>query len=307
MKDFIVFRINLYDIIIFKHFYQSEGILMKFLITGSGGCVTLPKPLCQCDICKEAIAKGKPYSRFGCSIYLENLKLLIDTPENIAEAINYADIKEIEKVLYSHVDPDHTLGMRIFEQLRLNWFDVSEGKECSNPIEVIALDNVMSDLNSISFKYGSYLDYYENVRHLIKRTAITDSVTFDNIKISFIKATNATVFVFEEENKKVIYAPCDVKPFPENIIFNNADILVIGNTFVGEKLKDGYVFSKDNPLRKELFSMNEIIALKNKYSIKKVIITHLEEDWGKSYDDYLELEKKYNNIFFAYDGMIFEV
>ena len=41
--------------------------------------------------------------------------------------------------------------------------------------------------------------------------------------------------------------------------------------------------------------------------IKKVIITHLEEDWGKSYDDYLKLENQYNQIIFAYDGMIFEI
>jgi len=24
-------------------------------------------------------------------------------------------------VLYSHIDPDHTMGMRVFEQMRLNW------------------------------------------------------------------------------------------------------------------------------------------------------------------------------------------
>lgn len=49
--------------------------------------------------------------------------------------------------------------------------------------------------------------------------------------------------------------------------------------------------------------MDEIIALKEKYHIKKVIITHIEEDWGKSYDDYLELQKEYDGIYFAYDGM----
>lgn len=27
---------------------------MKFLITGSGGCVCTPKPLCQCSVCVEA-------------------------------------------------------------------------------------------------------------------------------------------------------------------------------------------------------------------------------------------------------------
>lgn len=49
--------------------------------------------------------------------------------------------------------------------------------------------------------------------------------------------------------------------------------------------------------------MKEIEELKYKYNIKKVIITHLEEDWGKSYDDYLKLEKQYEGIAFAYDGM----
>lgn len=53
--------------------------------------------------------------------------------------------------------------------------------------------------------------------------------------------------------------------------------------------------------------MDEIQSIKLKYNIKKVIVTHLEEDWGKSYDDYLKLEDQYNNIQFAYDGMTINV
>ena len=53
--------------------------------------------------------------------------------------------------------------------------------------------------------------------------------------------------------------------------------------------------------------MDEIIEIKKKYNIKQVIITHLEEDWGKSYDDYVELEKEYDGIQFAYDGMEVEL
>jgi|GEM_PF-1540054 len=37
---------------------------------------------------------------------------------------------------------------------------------------------------------------------------------------------------------------------------------------------------------------------------KNTIITHIEEDWGKSYSDYLEIEKQYANLKFAYDGMV---
>lgn len=280
---------------------------MNFKIVGSGGCVSLPKPLCNCRVCKEARSKGRPYSRCGCSLFLEDINLLVDTPEDIAYGINYCGINEIDRVLFSHVDPDHTLGMRVFEQLRLNWLDVCCGKNCENPIEVFALDNVMKSINSIGFEYGSYLDYYENVRNLIKRKSVNDHIFIEDIKVSFINANHATVFVFEKEGKKLIYAPCDVKPFPESEVFFNADCLIIGNTIVGEVLKDGFILKEDSPLRDELFTMNEIKDLKSKYNIKRVIITHLEEDWGKSYDDYVKLEKELDGIEFAYDGMKIEV
>ncbi|MDZ5253823.1 MBL fold metallo-hydrolase [Clostridium sp. LIBA-8841] len=280
---------------------------MNFKIVGSGGCVSLPKPLCNCEVCKEARSKGKPYSRCGCSLFLEDINLLVDTPEDIAYGINYCGINEIERVLFSHVDPDHTLGMRVFEHLRLNWLDISCGKNCENPIEVFALDNVMKSINSIGFEYGSYLDYYENVRNLINRKSVNDKVFIHGVEISFLKVNHATVFVFEKERKKLIYAPCDVKPFPESKLFLDADCLVIGNTIVGDVLKDGFLLKEDNPLRDELFTMNEIEDLKSKYNIKRVIITHLEEDWGKSYDDYVQLEKELDGIEFAYDGMKIEV
>ena len=280
---------------------------MKFIVLGSGGCVALPKPLCKCKVCIEAREKGKPYSRFGCSLFLEDLNLLVDTPEDIVHALNYADIQEVDSVLYSHIDPDHTLGMRIFEHLRLSWLEISEGKECLNPISVFAQEEVMSDISSIGSKLGFYLDYYEDIRNIIKRNVVEDHIFLDNIKLSFIKADYSTIFVFEQNQKKVIYAPCDVKPFPDNDIFKDADIMVIGNTIVGDILKDGYILEEGNSLRDALFTMNEIEQLKAKYNIEKVIITHLEEDWGKSYDDYLELQKQYDNIIFAYDGLTFEV
>jgi len=81
--------------------------------------------------------------------------------------------------------------------------------------------------------------------------------------------------------------------------------LIIGNVIPDEPLKDGYFVPQDNKLRKEMFSIEEIIEIKEKLNIGKVIITHIEEEWGKSFDDYKGLEKKYRqfNIKFAFDGM----
>lgn len=277
---------------------------MKVKIIGSGGCVSTPRPCCNCRICREARKKGVPYARTGCSLYIEEAKVLIDTPEDINDALNHANVKEIEQVLYSHADPDHTMGMRVFEQLRMDWLGGSVGKKNSNPIEIAALPAVIEELREQRTFRGSVLDYYRycglvtvNAGYCVKK---------QNIRIDLVPVNEqeeVAVFVITQNDKKIIYAPCDVKPFPDNPMIYNADVLIIGNTIVGDILKDGFVLEKDNPLRKELFVMEEIAAIKEKYNIREVIITHLEEDWGKSFDDYAELEKEYDGIKFAYDGM----
>ena len=135
-----------------------------------------------------------------------------------------------------------------------------------------------------------------------------DNITFknDNILIEIVpvdEQEHVAIFIISSNSKKIIYAPCDVKPFPESAKFQGADVLIIGNTIVGDILKDGFVLNEDNPLRKELFTLNEIDTIRKQYGIKRVVITHLEEDWGKSYDDYKELESELNLINFAYDGL----
>jgi len=59
----------------------------------------------------------------------------------------------------------------------------------------------------------------------------------------------------------------------------------------------------DTPLKDEILTLNEVIELKKYYGIKKIIVTHIDEIWGKSYGYYSELEKELDNIVFAYDGM----
>ena len=68
--------------------------------------------------------------------------------------------------------------------------------------------------------------------------------------------------------------------------------------------KEIRAFKKDNILI-ELVPVDEQehVAIRKQYGIKRVIITHLEEDWGKSYNDYRELERELNLIHFAYDGL----
>ena len=278
---------------------------MKFTIIGSGGCTCLPKPLCQCSICTQARTQGHPYARCGCSLYLEDIALIVDTPEDITTALNNANIQSVNAIMYSHWDPDHTLGMRIMEQLRLEWLDYYEDIKPDPPVMVYASTETMKDLNGIRSKYGSLLDYYEHMR-LIQRCPTDEPVVIDNIKITMIpvpKQKAVSVFVFESAGKKLIYAPCDCVPFPDDDILYGADVLIIGNTFIGDTLKNGKVVTPGHPLRSLLHSFEDVLEIRERFDIGKLIVTHIEEDWGKSYDDYLALEKQYDNVQFAFDGL----
>lgn len=285
---------------------------MKIKILGSGGCVPLPRPTCKCKVCKEAREKGKPYSRKGCSIFIEDINTIVDTPEDIVWALNAEGVEKVENILYSHWDPDHTLGLRVIEALKLDWFQYYEGKEIEDKIDVIGLKKVIEDLKCIKNKFGSYLDYYESMG-LIKVESKNELEEFyiKDTKVTIVSVGEeeiASIFVFENKGKKFIYAPCDVKPFPWKCeLFYDADVMVIGNTIPDEPLKNGIELADNHPMKDILFVMDEIIEIKETYRIKEVIITHIEEDWGKSYDDYKKLEEKYENIKFAYDGMVIEI
>jgi phosphoribosyl 1,2-cyclic phosphate phosphodiesterase len=240
---------------------------------------------------------------------LEDISLLIDTPEDINIALNNINITSLDNILYSHWDPDHTLGMRIIEQLRLQWLDYYENKTPENKITIYATEGVMNDINCIRNRHGSFMDYYEHM-NLVKRQIVKDKILINNITISFLTVPikkSVSIFVFESNGKKVIYAPCDCKIFPQDNILNNANILIIGNTFIGDILKNNTKIHDGHILRKELHSMEDVIEIKNHFKIKNIIITHIEEDWGKGFDEYKELEKNYKNIRFAYDGMKIEI
>ena len=209
---------------------------MNVIILGSGGCVSTPRACCNCRVCTEARQKGFPNARTSCSLFVEDVNLLIDTPEDINASLNNSGIQKVEHILYSHCDPDHTMGMRVVEQLKMDWLANSLGKKPDNPIEVASLPAILTDIKKQGTKYGSAIKYYE-----------------------------ASGLIYTKEIR---------------------------------------AFKKDNILI-ELVPVDEQehVAIRKQYGIKRVIITHLEEDWGKSYDDYKELERELNLIHFAYDGL----
>ena len=269
---------------------------MKLKIVGSGGMSIIPSSFCKCKICEEAREKGGRYERLGPSLYIDDIKMLIDTPEDIAVACNRQKISEVNHISISHSDPDHVKGLRIVEKIGYDFI-----KEKSMPIHFYALPEVIKDINNMNC---DCLKYYSDVLGCISINE-TSHMSIDNIDIDMINNNtnrNITFYVIRQNEKKVIYACCNPKPFQHNEAYFDADVFIISLVSDNGILNDGTKLEYA-PFKDEIFTLNEIIEMKNYYRIKKVVVTHIDEIWGKSYGYYKELEKKLDNILFAYDGM----
>ncbi|WP_343209791.1 MBL fold metallo-hydrolase [Anaerolentibacter hominis] len=270
---------------------------MRLKIVGSGGMFQIPNPFCKCPVCEEARQKRGRFERLGPSLFIEDIKMLIDMPEDIGVACDRQGISDIKYLSISHKDPDHTRGMRIVEPLG---YDCIADK--GTPIPFLALPEVIEDINAWN---GDGLYYYEDVLNCISIHR-TNYMKIGNIEVHLINNKthrgNMTFYVIAEGTKKVIYACCDVKPFVPNELYFDADILIIGLVSDDGILKDGSNLD-DAPFRDDMYTLDEIIEMKRKYRINRVIVTHIDEYWGKSYAYYQELEKTLENISFAYDGM----
>lgn len=285
---------------------------MNLTILGSGGSTTIPRPGCGCKICSEARSKGIPYSRTGSSMFIKELKLLFDTPEEIAIQLNREGIKDIDYIFYTHWHPDHTFGMRIVERMYKFWLDMFvNGKNPRKKVKICAIDKVMQDLKSMGYRGGKFLEYYEK-SGLIEAIELANETPFKirNFTITpfEIKTTYnySTTFLIQAKGKRVVYAPCDVKPFPMNLGLKNLDVLLLGSFHLEGPLKEGITIPSNNPLRVELFSPKEIQELAEKLDAKRTILIHIEEEWGKSFDDYKQIALEYD-LEVAYDGMQIEI
>ena len=132
---------------------------MKWTILGSGRCMVIPKPLCQCRVCQEARRKGVPYARAGPSAFLHDINLLIDTPAEIVSLLNRSPIRHVDYLILTHLDPDHVEGFRVVEQIALDfrtWRAYPEKQIC-----LLLPEQLSERAREIRSQYGSLIDFYQ--------------------------------------------------------------------------------------------------------------------------------------------------
>lgn len=275
---------------------------MKFNMLGSGGVYPPPRPCCNCKICKEAREKGIPYHRTGTSLYNYNAKLLFDLPEEIREQLNREKIDEVKNVIITHWHPDHTLGLRIFEQLN---FKLKE--PIAEPINVFISQFQLDMLKKLSC--GGFLEFYENQRKIIKLNVFKENeiLEFGSLKIipRLIEHTKGFYFEIIENDKRLVYAPCEYHEFKVHEESRDIDIFIAHHLF----FEDKSIGNPEFDFPEEEDSFEEMLEHAKEMGAKKIIITHIEESIDLNHDELNTIckEKFSTNIDFGYDGMIIDL
>ncbi len=267
--------------------------------------MVIPKPLCRCRVCQEAREKGIPYARGGPAAFLHDLNLLIDAPAEIIGQLNREAIRRIDYLMLTHLDPDHVEGLRVVEQIALDFrsWRAYPGKR----ITLVLPEQLEGPLRAIVSQYGSTLDFYEE-SGFVKLEIFRDNGEIRDVRIMAIPIDRgsqiAFVYVFEKAGRKLVYAPCDIKPFPEDREeVHNADLQIIQPGIFEDALKHHFRYPSDHISRQTLYTFEQILELAARLQAKKTVFVHLEEYWNRSYDDYRRLEAEHPDISFAYDGM----
>jgi phosphoribosyl 1,2-cyclic phosphate phosphodiesterase len=264
---------------------------MKLTVLGSGGCTPTPRPFCECLVCRKARELGEPYKRNSSSLFVNEIFTLIDCPEDIADSLNRRRIRRVNNLFITHWHPDHTFGLRPVLEACFNFLENKPDKQ----ISVYMPNRVATDLKQ----------HYPSVSHFVDRLRVAkisniehgESVQIGETQVTAVgytgKDSRTFAYLLEEDNKKVLYAPCDTISFEQKIY--DLDLLINEcGVFSYDKIKDEISFPA---------LMERIRLLKP----KRTVLTHIEEmevsAWGWDYLDRMKEQHSDINFDFAYDGM----
>lgn len=270
---------------------------MRITILGSGGVLPIPIPTCQCRVCVHARKHDGKDRRHGPAIFVNDANVLIDTPEDISDALNTAKIRHVEAIIYSHWHPDHTLGFRVVEALRENEF----GRSTRSPIDVYIPSYDIENCK----KMIPSLWHFESKGFVQVRTLTARGVTIGGIQFKAIRLDGTTFSAFEmrQENLRVIACPDHSKHFPRHVRWQGADLFIANLGYLETNLKYRVDLPPDHRIR-SLTGFKDNLSLIRELRPRQSILTHIEDRWNRTHEELNFLARSTNlNVRIAFDGM----
>jgi len=259
---------------------------VELVFLGTAGAETTPKVGCLCRVCQEARLKGGRFVRNGPSVFLAGASVLFDTPEDADKSLEREGIHEVRHLVYTHWHPDHTAGRRVLEQLNMDWLD----RKKRRVTDVWLPSWVREDFRK---RHGleENLEYFERAGIArINEVGEGEPFQLDGITVRPFRMAQPglTAYILERGSRRWVFALDDTKDWKPSTEFSDPDLLVLETGWFERDPEGGIIVPSGHPIRNEEASL-----------------THIEQLWDRSYEDYLELEKKHNGhkLEFAYDGL----
>jgi phosphoribosyl 1,2-cyclic phosphate phosphodiesterase len=205
--------------------------------------------------------------------------------------------------MFTHLDPDHTEGLRLIEQITLDfrtWRGRPEKQIC-----LLLPQALMDRFHGIATVYGPWLEFMKK-SGFVECRVFEETFKLGNLTVTAIRVPGSDppvfIYVFEKQGGRIVYAPCDIKPFPENRPeVQDPDLLLIQPGIFETGLAHNYRYPENHISRSTLYTFDETLSLGRQLNAGRMVFVHLEEYWNRSFTDYQAIEKE--NRRFAYDGM----
>jgi phosphoribosyl 1,2-cyclic phosphate phosphodiesterase len=279
---------------------------MKITILGSGGFRIVPRPGCDCRVCAEARRLGM--RRLGPAIFVHDRNILFDTPEDIALELENAGVMRVDHIFYTHWHPDHTLGARVVEQLNTKWSEDMKWKMAPKNCTTIHLPG---QVHAETYeRLGPFFDFWQHIG-VAKIEQFDTPVAIGNVTVEALviktvhrTTTHSAIYLITSGSKKVLYAPCDITPFPKSEKFKGCDAMIMQAGWWGAEMEER---ARKGPHYE--ISLAEELAVADLYKPKQLILTHIGDDLGMTLGDLKDAEKKYSGyaLKFALDEMALEI
>jgi phosphoribosyl 1,2-cyclic phosphate phosphodiesterase len=284
---------------------------MRVEFLGTGGAIPMPRAGCRCRVCVEARQRGRPYARNGPGIFVHGPDLLIDTSEDVRDALNRSSVSTIGAATYSHWHPDHTAGLRIWESL--NW-DLREWPPRSRTTQVYLPARVALD-----FKERGRL--WEQLKYLQGRGIVAIHVLDEGEAFHLGSATILPVplhemyvyaFLIEDNGKRIFIAMDELHGWQPPDELGKLDLAIIPKGIDEfDPLMRARLIPADHPVLKSEATMDQTLEIVRRLDCQHVVMAHIEELDQQSFDDLIALEVRLqaegSPVRFAYDGMILDI
>ena len=234
---------------------------------------------------------------------LTGASVLFDTPEDVDKSLEREGIHQVRHLVYTHWHPDHTAGRRVLEQLNM---------DCLNPkarrITHVWLPTWVREDFRKRHGLEDNLEYFERAGIArIHDVGEGERFQLDGLSVRPYRMAQPglTAYILERESRRLVFALDDTKDWKPGTEFLEPDLLVLETGWFERDPQGQVSVPPGHTIRNEEASFEETLGIIERINPRKAALIHIEQLWARSYEDYLELEKKHKSyrLQFGYDGL----